>query len=149
MALVILASSHTDHSIPRNVLDWLVRRHVDKTGFFIETVELPEEFGQINCSLHGPSVGDPPVPFSEVDWVTRGDRKYLTRMCRRPVRKTRTITVIAGPQGPMWDNSEPQPCILYTAFGGPLAPKEIFDPSLKPEEIEESFRFWCDHALGI
>jgi hypothetical protein len=39
------------------------------------------------------------------------------------------------------------PCMLYTAFGGPLAPKEPGDPTLKDSEREESEKFWSQHAL--
>lgn len=36
----------------------------------------------------------------------------------------------------------------YTAFGGPLAPKEPGDPTLKPEERAKSEAFWREHALA-
>jgi hypothetical protein len=39
-------------------------------------------------------------------------------------------------------------CILYTAFGGPLTPKEPGDAALSGEERQESFKFWSQHALS-
>jgi hypothetical protein len=39
-------------------------------------------------------------------------------------------------------------CILYTAFGGPLTPKEPGDATLSGEERQESFKFWSQHALS-
>lgn len=38
---------------------------------------------------------------------------------------------------------------LFTSFFGQLAPKEPYDPRLKPEEKEESEEFWATHALVI
>lgn len=38
--------------------------------------------------------------------------------------------------------------ILYTAFGGPLAPREPGDPDLPAEERAESEAFWAEHALS-
>jgi len=38
------------------------------------------------------------------------------------------------------------PCILYTAFGGPLAPQEPGDPGCK--NVPESTVFWRVHALA-
>jgi hypothetical protein len=40
--------------------------------------------------------------------------------------------------------------ILYTAFGGPAAPREPGDPSLDGNEagLAESKAFWAEHALS-
>lgn len=39
-------------------------------------------------------------------------------------------------------------CILYTAFGGPAAPREMCDPTLPPALLDESKDFWGAHALS-
>jgi hypothetical protein len=117
----------------------------------------------------------------------RGDRKYFSRVVDRPTRPTRTVTVIGGGHDerveegtpgavkkyladatPVW--VIPHPCILYTAFGGPLAPKEPgdlqaqvnavkadtqMDDLLKARQLAqleqklvESTTFWSEHALS-
>lgn len=38
--------------------------------------------------------------------------------------------------------------ILYTAFGGPLAEREPFDPGLDDAAHETSKAFWRVHALA-
>lgn len=138
----IAAESHVDHALTHEQLEWLTARFVDRRAFFIETVELPVSMGTVPCGLHGPLAGDQPVPESEVVYQTRGDRKHPSRMVARPPRPTRTVTVIAGPHGE-------EPCILYTAFGGPLTPKEPGDPTLTPEQRAESERIWALHALSL
>jgi hypothetical protein len=53
----------------------------------------------------------------------------------------RTVTVIGGPD-------DKGSVILYTAFGGPSALREPWDPGLTEEERYESQRFWSEHALS-
>lgn len=121
---------------------WLTLHFADRTGFFLETVELPAELPPLACGLHGPLVGDAPVLEFEVTYRQRGDRPGSSRLCSRPVRPTRLLTVIAGPEGE-------DPCVLYTAFGGPAAPREPFDPSLGEGAVLEASRsFWAVHALS-
>jgi hypothetical protein len=131
-----------DHGLTPEHLVWLCNRFANRTSFFIETVELPPNFLPLTCGLHGPLVGDEPVPEGECLYETRGTRAGQSRMCRRPLRMTRTMTVVAGPSG---EDS----CVLYTAYGGPAAPREPFDPNLSPEEKAESEAFWRDHALSV
>ena len=38
---------------------------------------------------------------------------------------------------------------MFTSFYGQLAPKEPWDKSLKPEEVQESQEFWSKHALVV
>lgn len=59
-------------------------------------------------------------------------------MARAP-RQVRTVTVIAGPH-------DGQPCVLFTAFGGPLAPQEPGDPGCKDPDASRAF--WAEHALS-
>jgi hypothetical protein len=81
------------------------------------------------------------VGENEASYEKREGRDYVSRFCQRATIQTRRVTVIAGPH-------DGETCILYTAFGGPLAPKEPGDSSLKDEEREESLRFWKTHALS-
>lgn len=140
--MIVLPVSHLDHGLTAAHVAWLERRFVSRTGFFLETVELPAELPPLTCALHGPLVGDPPVPEDEVSYRRRGDRPGASRLCARPSRPTRLLTVIAGPEGE-------DPCVLYTAFGGPAAPREPFDPGLADGELREASRaFWAEHALS-
>lgn len=141
--LKIVSESHVDHGLCPEALEFILEQYKDRDGFFIDTFTLPMEFGVVDCALYGPIMGDDPVTALhwEVSYERRGDRKHLSRMVNAPMRKTRKVTVIAGPHGE-------EPCVLYTAFGGPLAPKEIDDPTLKEEERPASAEFWRDHGLA-
>ena len=165
-------ASHLDHSLTQAQIDFLVSQFAECDGFFIETVELPESLGTVPCGLYGPIMGDAPVTDDSVVMEKRGNREYTSRMLAdknaRP-RQVRQVTVIAGPH-------DSETCILYTAFGGPLAPREcadirkemeklhkdragLHDMSPEYQEIqtkilalrvkrEESDKFWSVHALA-
>lgn len=136
----ITPDSHADHSLTAKHLAFILARFGDREAFFLETVTLPEELAPLPCGLHGPLVGDEPVPEAEVSYVTRGGRPGASRVCDRPTRMTRTMTVIGGPhEGKV---------ILYTAFGGPPAPREPFDPGLDDAGRVASQAFWAEHALS-
>lgn len=138
----ITGRSHTDHGLSEAHLEYIKTRFIDRTGFFIETVELPDSLPEVPSAIYGPVVGDEPISEGEVFYVRRGERPNLSRMIDKPTRPTRKLTVIAGP-------TEEEPCVLYTAFGGPLAPKEPGDPSLKEgEEMRKATAFWSQHALA-
>lgn len=140
--MIILPVSHLDHDLTAAHVAWITLHFADRDGFFLETVELPPELPPVTCALHGPLVGDPPVPESEVSYRRRGDRPDSSRLCAREPRPTRLLTVIAGPEGD-------EPCVLYTAFGGPAAPREPFDPGVAEGELLEASRaFWAEHALS-
>lgn len=138
--LTVHKDSHT-HDLPASVLAFVLDKFKDRAAFFIETIELPDGLPLILCALHGPRMWDEPLDESQCFWGKRPSRDYPSRLCNRRPRLVRTITVIAGPH-----NGEA--CVLYTAFGGPPSPKELRDPTLKPDEWEESFAFWRDHALS-
>jgi len=121
-------------------MEWVVQTFALRNKFFIETVELPLELGDVLVGIHGPSVGEPPVLDSEVEYVRRPKRKWKSRMFRgsRPQQRTRTLTVIGGP-------TSISPCSLYTVYGGPPAPQEPADP--KCVNLVASRAFWSVHAL--
>lgn len=132
---------HADHGIlaaHKAVITNLFEEAGD--GFLLRTVALPEGCEDLMSGLHGPLAGDPPVPSSEVRWARRGDRPGLSRLCDRPMRPTRMMTVIGIREG-----TEVK---VFTAYGGHCAPREITDRSLPPEAAEEAAQFWSTHALS-
>lgn len=133
----IVKESHLDHALSQDVIAFITSKFSEKNAFFIETFELPEELGTVPCGLHGPLMGDAPVADAQL--AKRGERTWDSRLVDRPARQVRTVTVIAGPHGE-------EPCVLYTAFGGPLTPQEPGDPGCK--DVEKSTAFWAEHALS-
>jgi hypothetical protein len=149
----ITSQSHVDHGLSEAHIAHLHAVTGDRSGFFIETFELPEGLSDLRCTLHGPAMGDEPVSEIEVEYRTRGDRPYPSRMHGWPSRPTRLVTVIVGPDGTLW-----------TAFGGPITPQEPDELAAKfieacgkvsDEEFEAlrlklvaSREFWAHHALG-
>ena len=136
--------SHLDHGLTPAHLEWLLALFHDRRSFFLETIPIPPELPPVTCALYGPVTGDEPVGEGEVRYVVRGTRSCASRILlaeTMPSRETRLLTVIAGP-------SSDAPCILYTAYGGPAAPREPGDLTLSSwEAIEESRAFWAVHAL--
>ncbi len=138
----ITKDSHLDHNLTRSQVEYIQKKFANRDSFFIETIDLEGTgLGLVPCGLHGPLTGDEPVPEEEVVYLKRGDRPYPSRTCSRKPKMTSKVAVIAGPH-------EAELCILYTAFGGPVAPKEPGDPSLEEgEPVRESAEFWAEHAL--
>lgn len=154
-------ASHLDHHLTAAQIDFVLARYADRTAFFIDTVTLPRELGTIPCGLYGPLMGDPPIAESEVTYAVRGTRAWSSRLIDLPARPQHELTVIAGPHEEKCDPAHHWPkqcvlcegegvikhaCILYTAFGGPLAPQEPDDPGCK--DWTASRRFWSEHALA-
>jgi hypothetical protein len=139
--ITIHNDSHLDHDIPEDVraaiVDQLNAR--DLPSFIILTLEHPSPV--IPCGLHGPIMGDAPITEAETVYERRGNRAYVSRLCSRAPRLQRKVTVIIG-------EHDGTAHVLYTMFGGPLAPKEPADPTLVEREREESVAFWREHALS-
>lgn len=131
--------SHVDHGLSEPQIRYLLDRFADRTAFFLETIELPEDLGMAPCGLYGPIMGDPAVSDDEVENAVRGTRAWTSRLVDRPTRPTRKVTVIAGPH-------DGHACVLYTAFGGPATPQEPGDPGCK--DPVASAAFWREHALA-
>jgi hypothetical protein len=149
--MIVTSASHLDHALTPAVVAYITARFAGRDAFFIETITLPythngEALPEVPCGLHGPLMGDAPIPESECTYQVRGERPGPSRMTARPVRTVRTLTVIAGPH-------EGEPCVLYTAFGGPSAPREPFDAALQGPDASEakaaSVAFWGEHALSL
>jgi hypothetical protein len=138
------ADSHLDHNLTDEQVDFLLQKFAGRSAFFIETVELPEELGTVPCGLHGPLMGDEPIPAAEVTLAKRGNRSWGSRVCNRVPRQVRQVSVIAGPH--TGEDGVEHACVLYTAFGGPVAPQEAADPECR--NTAESMRFWGQHALS-
>jgi hypothetical protein len=144
--LTICKDSHLDHGLTMDQLRWVLETFADRDGFFIETVELPEDLGTLSCGLYGPLMGDEPVTTSthpDVCYTTREGRSWASRILgNAKPRPTRQVTVIAGPH-------EGLACVLFTVYGGPCAPREPGDPSLNDEQRAESEAFWAEHGLAL
>lgn len=143
--MIITKDSHLDHGLTAAHIALILERFGDVETFTIATVDIPEALPSVECGLYGPLMGDSPIGEYEVIYQKRGNREGLSRMLNRPLtgkaRPTRKLSVIIGPH-------EGQ-TILYTAFGGPVAPREPFDPSLSPEDKKAAEAFWAEHALAI
>ncbi len=138
--LVIHKDSHLDHGLTAEHKVYILNRFKYKSGFFIETFELPDYLEPLFCGLYGPAMGDGPIPEEKVVYAPRNGREYKSRLVALPSRPTRVMTVIAGPH-------EGQPCVLYTSYGGPSTPREPGDPTLPEKDREASVKFWSEHAL--
>lgn len=167
MKVEIVPESHLDHGLsPEHVafvLATLASREGTASGFICETIELAFGLSPLSCGLYGPSMGDGIIEEADVSYVVRGNRKHASRVVSRPSRPTWLITAIAGPRrtGPMVEGDEAtshpafQPVdfstlVLYTAYGGTLAPREPGDASIATrDELRKSRRFWSEHALAI
>jgi hypothetical protein len=133
--------SHVDHSLTEAQLAYILGLNAKENELTIQTVELPEDLGTVPCGLVGPAMGDAPVTSDQVTLKNRGERPYKSRLIAQAPRQTRMVTVISGPH-------DGNPCVLFTAFGGPVTPKEPGDLSIKSDsERLESEQFWSEHAL--
>jgi hypothetical protein len=78
------------------------------------------------------------VREDQVIYRARGARPWRSRTIALPARRSRQVTVVAGPH-------DEQPCVLFTAYGGPPAPQEPDDPACR--DLTASRAFWREHAL--
>jgi len=139
--LAINADSHLDHGLTVAHLRFVLAHFHDRTSFFVLTVELPPGLEPLLCALYGPAMGDPPVLDSEAILEPRPGRPWPSRLVDRPLRPSRLLTVVAGPH-------EDIPCLMYTAYAGPEAPREPGDISLSQEARLRAREFWSTHALS-
>lgn len=168
----ITKDSHVDHHLTDKQMAFIADKFAGKDAFFIETFDLPKELGTVPCALIGPVTGFAPLTENDTYLAKRDGREHDSRLTKKySAFETLTVTVIAGPH-------EGKPCILYTAFGGPQAPKEPGEIMKKlteatknyglevntltnearlaaeaaitklQDEHTESVRFWSRHALA-
>lgn len=146
--MFISKDSHLDHGLNVEHILFILREFGHINQFHMETVDMPEGLAELDCALFGPLMGDKPIPEEMVFYKKRGERIGQTRMFHPPIQAsssmrvqitTRKLSVIIGPHDGQ--------VILYTAFGGPITPREPWDPSLNEKEKAESETFWKQHAL--
>lgn len=141
--LTIVHASHLDHNLTMAQLRFILKTFSERSEFFVESLELPEGLGTLECGLYGPKMGDEPIISAE--YVQREGRNWKSRCIKAPKRQTRIITVVAGPYKEL-------PCVLYTVYGGPAMPREATDPALDTAPSSEAFdsrEAWEVHALAI
>lgn len=103
------------------------------TTFIMKTVDMGRIVGYNACVKT--------TPQDRVVEVLRPGREIKSRIvCNREPEPTSLFTI-----GMCTDND--QLVTVFTAFPGPLAPKEITDPRLTDAEREEAKAFWLTHAL--
>lgn len=139
----IIDKSHVDHGLNAEQLDWVLAQFADRTDFMLATIELPAHLGTVPCNLIGPATGGEPVPEGAVFYAVRAKRSCASRMIATgiPVDERR-VTVIAGPA------AGHEGIVLYTAYGGPCAPREPGDTTIPTwEAVVEARAFWAQHAL--
>lgn len=143
--LVIHPISHLDHGLSPAHLSWLQEVFADRDGFFQATVDIPPHLSDLVSALWGPSSGDAPIAEADVDYVVRPGRRCVSRVLKSSLatlRSTRRLSVVAG-------SFEDAPCVLYTAYGGPAAPREPGDLTIATwKNVLESRAFWAEHALA-
>ena len=71
--MLIHEESHTDH-FPEPVIEIIKEKFSEKSNFFIESFELPPEFGTFPCHLHGPVTGEEAVSDAEAEMRPREGR---------------------------------------------------------------------------
>lgn len=143
MSIKVLLVSHVNHDVPAGTLQYALEYFADRDKFFVETITLPDEFPGVPSALYGPLAGDEPVAEGDVYYAIRGSRACASRMVPRRDRLVRTLVVIAGP------TPGEEGMVLYTCYGGQLAPREPGDTSIGTwEEVIASREFWAQHALA-
>lgn len=147
--LIVTSESHLDHNLTTAQLAWVLKECVNEEGFFIKTFTLPASLGTVECGLYGPIMGDAPVAEEDVHYTVRGNRHPIqSRMVKLGARKVSALTVIGGPNHGCFTCGMGD-CILYTTYGGPVAPREPGDAGLKTDaERAEAAAFWAVHALA-
>jgi hypothetical protein len=140
--LTLHPESHLEH-VPPLVLGFVLGLYHERDEFFSTTFKLPDWAPALENALYGPSCGDEPVPESEVFYAARPPRTWNSRLVDRPKRLTRIITVVGGPSKPGATD-----CVLYTVYGGAVAPREMTDPNITRADLDEAAKFWAQHALA-
>jgi hypothetical protein len=160
--MIISNWSHVDHGLSEAHKAHILERFADRTEFFIETFTMPKDLAPLDCSLYGPSMGDERIYDAGSDetpeellklqhafYAVRPGRRWASRLVLRPPRKSCSMTVIAGPVSIEDDKTTLH---LFTAYGGPLAPREPGDPGNVADILagkkSDSAAFWCEHALA-
>ena len=121
--------AHSD--VDMEVVKEAISKIVFNDPFTMEMVDMDRVVGTDNC-----------VETKNFFLAYRKGREGMTPITQEPARETSIVTV-----GMCRDDDGR--VTLFTAFYGVKAPKEPWDKSLKPEEREESEKFWATHALNV
>lgn len=119
-------------------INWILEQVGEQEEFGIQELTLPGWLPDVTSDLHSG------VGVDEIVWAKRPNRQELSRCVRREPVPSRQVVVIWGPSG------IPGDLVVYTIYGGELAPREPWDESLKTDaEKAESKEFWATHALSL
>lgn len=135
---------HADHGINSKQMDFIKSEIANSSpaGFFVKTIKIPGKLGKVRNALYGPASGDPPVSESVVSYRPRGDRPWSDRVVSWPTRPVDYVQAIGMP-----DQNDPKKIVLFTVYGGPLAPQHPDDPGNR--DVDASKKFWSEHALSL
>ena len=118
---------------------------LDPQGFFLQQLDIPAALGTVPCGLHGPAMGDAPVPRDEVEMVKRGaegdPNRWLDPIVDRPLRPVSYVQVI----GIRDSDDDGDHIKVFTCYGGPAAPQNPADPG--NHDVHGATKFWNTHAL--
>ena len=135
---------HADHGISPEQMEWIKAqiKAADPKTFFVQEIQIPGELGMVRNAMYGPAAGDPAVPESEVSYRPRGDRPWSDRVVSWPTRPVNYVQAIGMP-----DQDNPNKIVLFTVYGGPLAPQHPDDPGCR--DVPAAKKFWSQHALSL
>jgi hypothetical protein len=138
----IVKCFHADHNVPSSLQQWAVEE-VKPNGFFLRTLTIPAEYGDLTNNLYGPVAGDEPVQGEVLVRDENDASRQATPFIDAPPRPTRLLTLIGMAEG--------ENVTLFTCYGGPAAERIPSDPSLAsdPEGKARAEAFWAQHALSI
>lgn len=140
MSTKIVKAYHMDHGVSERLVSSALSKVKSGAGFFLFTVELPTFC--LESGLYGPASGDDPVGEGEVTYAQRTPDRPPSRLVARGKRPTNKLTII-GLMG------AGRKATVFTAYGGPCAPREPWDASHPNEESREQSRlWWAQHALA-
>lgn len=144
----ITSESHLDHEMTEEQREWALKEleegraaikiFAESDSVTCAVVTLPERLGTVPCALRGPTVGDGPITGG-VFWKRRLGRSWPSRLCGLPLTTSRLVSMVVVDG------------VLATIYGGPIAPREVFDPDLPKSSdsaIEYSLQFWSEHVLS-
>lgn len=142
--------SHLDHGLLDEHWEFvqeLARHHIAENGLspLIKTFEMPAYMTPLPSGLYGPAAGDEPVPEEAVFYARRGPRGWPDRLIIAPKRLSSLITVVAVPE--TRDKAPTGRLVVWTAYGGPMAPQNPADPGNANPAAATAF--WSEHALAV
>lgn len=106
----------------------------DRTGEVKRAIRAPYIVGLSKCVRLRRS----DRPF----WGIRAGRNNPSHLIVGAAHPSRDVAIVGH-----WENRSR--FFLRTVYAGPLAPREVHDPGIKLEEIDDSIRFWTTHALVV